>query len=151
MAEESNNACHWNKNLDAWIMEVTEDSPWCDQVRVSCEWWMLALFRRMTLLVPGKGFMWSSKPQMNWHKVIVLKEPSTIFAYRTPSWEMAKYWISANTISATIQTFFTAVHSPCATLHQENLSKLKLNYCLLHVTWHKPHFHSYFGLIFKMS
>ena len=28
---------------------------------------------------------------------------------------------------------------------------LVYDYCLLHVTWHKPHFLSYFGLIFKMS
>ena len=57
--------------------------------RVSIEWWMLALSIRITLLVPGKGFIRSSKPLINWRKVIALKEPSIMFACRIPSWQMA--------------------------------------------------------------
>jgi hypothetical protein len=53
--------------------------------RVSLEWWILALSRRITLLIPGNGFIRSSKPLMNWRKVIALKEPSTIFACKIPS------------------------------------------------------------------
>ena len=56
--------------------------------RVSIEWWMLALSIRITLLVPRKGFIQLSKPLINWRKVIALKEPSTMFACRIPSWQM---------------------------------------------------------------
>jgi hypothetical protein len=57
--------------------------------RVSCEWWILALSKRITLLGPGNGFIRSSKPRMNCRKVMALNEPSTILACKTPSYEIA--------------------------------------------------------------
>ena len=53
--------------------------------KVSLEWCMLALSKRITLFGPGNGFMRSRRLLMKCRKVMALNEPWTILAWMTPS------------------------------------------------------------------